>query len=77
VRQIPVLIEGTVAGSALGLLTSIPDSYCTPEANDTNLFYGDCTQPNNLQAQVVASAKDAYLTVVADAEFSISASGYS
>jgi len=75
---VPLIVEGTVAATSSGLLTSIPDAYC-PSDPDTssNFFVGDCTQPNNLQAQVSVYSEDVYGRLYAGASFGISQYGYS
>ena len=68
---IPVIFDGSFAIDSSNLLATIPDSYCSAERSQVALFIGDCTQPNNQQAQFSLSAGDVYAHAVAVAGFDI------
>eukprot|EP00750_Incisomonas_marina_P001614 INCI11351.1.p1 GENE.INCI11351.1~~INCI11351.1.p1 ORF type:complete len:788 (-),score=165.28 INCI11351.1:448-2811(-) len=76
---VPMIVEGTVAASAPpALLDSIPSSFCDSDADtSSNFFFGDCTQPNNLQTQLSIYSRDIYGRVYAGVTFGLSGYGLS
>jgi hypothetical protein len=65
---VPLYIDGSVAATNDGLLSSIPDSYCVTDYDPSmEFFVGDCSQSNNLQVQISVGTEDLYGKVVANA----------
>lgn len=64
---VPVVFSGDFAVST-GLLSTIPDSFCGLDSSELNVFVGDCTKSNNMQAQLSIETRDPYMKAYAGVE---------